>query len=604
MANQIRLFGDYQLKEVSKTTVTGIAIPAGDLAHVSGWSEGADGGKGKLYSTTGAQIRSMSSGTKLTLSGAMGLYNMREQDTLPSEANNVKKDRTYNGSEIYIWNPTFIGFASTGTYHLDLGASDNGETWIISMGVYVQEPEGATGSGRTSWNYFSTGFSINNYSIYMRDQDIGNNDKYRMISIFLMNLDSKDYYLFAFGVAPNGEYSLSGSSGSFFFAVPCAYFEDVKPIDYIGEQSEDNSESAFAETEPYRDTIEGREFGTGSGQVDPSPFGTNSGNGTMLQIIDKAQIAQICREIYTGTAEGLFNQAEQLVSGNAHRPAEEVQAILNGIMGVHYLPAFDAWSAGSSSAFLTVSGYNLFTIWNPLTVNDSEEIVQWDQASNQIEPRLNCFLDYEPYTKISIKLPWMQPFDLPPSQVYGHRLSFTYTLSVITGILSVDVRIDGGIILTRQANVKTEIPIIGAGSDSNMLSAISSAIIASAKSPAGALGGALNVSDAYARAGEGVAAGKESIDGLLTFLTTREAYAIITHPIGAIPGQKSGDETNQNYFKHQVGVAADLTCTVGEHSGFASFRSVDLSSVDAPEEIKRDILARLREGIYIMKAGE
>lgn len=600
MASQIRIFSDYELKNVLKATITGIAIPSGDLAHVSGWNAGADGGKGKMYGTTGNQIAYMSAGSGITLSGAMGLYNMRDQASLPCADNGVKVDKINNASAIEILNPSFIGFSASGTYHFTMFSDNTGETWIITFGVYTQEPESVSGQARTSWNYYSTGDIVPYYTVYMRNADIGDKDKYRMISVYLMNLDDVDYYLFAFGVTPNGEYSKDGSSGTFFYAIPCAYFEDEKPVDYIGEQSEDNSEYAFSETAPYEDKIEGREFGTGTGQVDISPFGTNTGNGTMLQIISKTQLAQICRQIYTGTAEGIFNQIEQIVSDNAHRPAEEVQAILNGIMAVHYLPAFDSWSAGSSSYLLTVSGYTLFTlVWNPMQVNDSQEIVQWNQSSEQIEPRLNCFLDYEPYTKITIKLPWMQPFDLPPSQVYGHRLSFTYTLSVITGILSVDVRIDGGIVLTRQANVKTSIPITGTGSNSHVLSEISSSIIAASKSPAGAIGGALNLADAYARAGEGVEAGKESIDGLQTFLTTRQAYAIISHPIAAIPGQKDGDDTNTNYFKHQIGMAADLTCTIGEYKGFAAFRSADLDSVDAPEEVKQDILRIIKEGVYV-----
>ena len=622
------LYRNFMLTQSGMQFVPGLAAAHGAAANLANWNAlPALGGEEetKVYYVSGAAMGA----DAFTLSGGATIWNAAAGLSLPwiddAETDDPSNDSTYPP----IYNPLFSGAwvnESTNiryTYTISVVCTTNYSGYLrpnfdLRLYLYTQAPDDATGTARESWVYSdAAGFSWGRLR-----STLDESSKYTLVKIYNLYIGDKEFYMLAFGVSADNEYYTEQGSEfiSHFVAIPKILFMDKEVRPWVGETSNDDSETAFASPDggEWHDAITTRT------NYDVNPYGVNQRGGIKVIFptvssdgtIYPLALQFIINGIYRGYSENVLNQLGQAIAditgGNASRPAEEVQAILSAILSIHSVPViYPTGTPGSyaqeQTRFNTISGYDITGIYLPLTSPGQKTIFEWVYTTDVIARRLNCFLDFEPFTTITLKLPFFPPVSLAPSAVFGHRLQVDYKIDILTGLLSADVSTTGDdgtyyILTTLQGSVKTAIPIMGQGAQNAVLEKITGAIVSASKYGAivGGAAGAFSVYNEIAQSGHGVAVGDMSVDGLGAYLSPRAAYLICTHPVAAIPASYDAQGAIVGDFLDNIGMAANLGGKVGDFAGgFASFSAVDLSGFEATDAEKAAIMALLKGGVYL-----
>lgn len=605
----VNLYSDWLCTQAGKAIVPGVASAIGDgLNNPNNWTSltwnNQAYNKGLILALAGSQVDSLGS---FVLSGGYALFDCSVPQTIPYQ-DLVDTDFQSQNSSTEIYNPFFISHDAENnvSYALSIYASSSEETtykyFTMRLYPYTQEPEDATGNDRTSWLYSM--YSLQNESwmsemLYLFQNWDAN---MRQIKVYKLNMGENSYFLFAFGVSADGQYSTGPtfSRSTRFIAIDVNYFKDKDARPWSGDESEDDAENSYFPTTPYTDSVSSRDL-TGK----RNPYGFNTGNGLKLAVIGYNKYAKILQGIYCGTAEGLLNKIAQafyeLSGGNDHRQADEIQSIVSAVLCCHLIPKITGIISGQMR-MRTIAGYHIFGQnldgGQFITVDKSDDtIFGYSTNPELIEPRLNSFLDFEPYTSITLHLPFMASVNLQPSALYGNYLYVHYEIDVFTGILSADIIIheSGGreyIISTQQANVRTEIPIMGNGANGAPLAQIASSVLGVARSGSPELAAAAGIVsgvDELSKASTGVSVGRNTVEGIGTYLSSRSAYLIITRP----------EPANPSNFLEMEGSTANLPGVVGDFTGYSVFDDVKLEGFSATDDEKKAIEALLKGGVYV-----
>lgn len=114
-------------------------------------------------------------------------------------------------------------------------------------------------------------------------------------------------------------------------------------------------------------------------------------------------------------------------------------------------------------------------------------------GTRYLEPYYNSYLDYEPYTKMSMYIPYVGEFDLNPDECTGKTIGVKIYVNVITGDLVGMVTANGTLIYTGAANCFRQLPVTSADMSQliqSAVSAITTIASAGAAGEAGVISGA------------------------------------------------------------------------------------------------------------------
>ena len=206
-------------------------------------------------------------------------------------------------------------------------------------------------------------------------------------------------------------------------------------------------------------------------------------------------------------------------------------------------------------------------------------------------------MDFSPYTKVSIYLPFSGIHDLATEDVQGSRIHVKYNIDVLTGDCVINVKCGLSVLYKFTGNMKMQIPITSR--DDN---ALGNTIKGSVGMIAGAiLGGAIG-SGPGALAGAGISAAASvamhkvsvSRSGELTgntgILDEFTPYLIIHRPQQSLA-------VNYNQFK---GYPSNLTLTLGACSGYTEVEHVHLTGIDGATDTElNEIETLLKAGVII-----
>lgn len=115
------------------------------------------------------------------------------------------------------------------------------------------------------------------------------------------------------------------------------------------------------------------------------------------------------------------------------------------------------------------------------------QFVQVDCGSYYLQERYASALDYNPYTKLSLFLPFIGTVSINPDEVMNHTISIKYNVDIVTGTCVAFVAVDGCVFYQYSGNCAVSMPLNSADF-SNWISAAISAGIALAAPVAGAAG--------------------------------------------------------------------------------------------------------------------
>lgn len=228
----------------------------------------------------------------------------------------------------------------------------------------------------------------------------------------------------------------------------------------------------------------------------------------------------------------------------------------------------------------------------------TSEYVRVDCGDLNIREVYGQFLDYSPFTRAKLFLPFVGFVPIEPEYWQNGTLNVTYKFSVRDGSFMCNVKstptrqhgMNKSIIGQYSGTACIHIPLTGLNY-SSMISGVVGGVAATVPAiasgnPAAAAMAALNTA---ASAPE--VQSSNGFTGSSAFLGQRTPFLIIERTVQHYP----------QHFAHDVGIPSKITTTLGSAKGFVRVKDVDLSGSNfrASEEEKEEIRKLLAEGIYV-----
>lgn len=230
----------------------------------------------------------------------------------------------------------------------------------------------------------------------------------------------------------------------------------------------------------------------------------------------------------------------------------------------------------------------------------NRQFVEKDLGSVTIDPYIGSFMDYSPYTKIDIYLPYVGFRSLDPSDVMGTTLSIKYIIDVVTGGCNAVINVSGkGAIYQFNGSCIANVPLSAinySGAIQNAVSALSSGVmtvagIASGQAPIAGMGiaglaanaanTAVNTKEHIQRSG--------SMGGAAGLCSVQFPYVVIERPRISAPD-------NYNGF---VGNTLNVTMTLADCHGLTLVDQIHLDNVICTEGERDELLRLLKEGVIL-----
>lgn len=334
---------------------------------------------------------------------------------------------------------------------------------------------------------------------------------------------------------------------------------------------------------------------------DPTPGGSSKpggGKGTFDDTSDTIYIPESATStaitsgfitVWNPTRDEIVSLSNTLWSDNIF-----VQGVVNfmgagfdAIIGLHSIPFKPVIT--ENKKMINFGNRNTFT--NSYQV--IEQFTNFSCGELKVEEYWGNALDYSPYTKIELFLPFIGMVTLNPDDVMNKLIRVDYKCDVVNGSCIAFISVDGSVLYTYQGNCITNIPITSQNY-SQMLSAIITAGVN--VSSAIASGGATALASEGLMSATSVLTTKAPIQhsGSLTgssgLMGVRTPYLVITRPQQSIP-------KNYNKFK---GYPSNITSQLSELSGYTEVEYIHLEGFDNATADELDKIEQaLKDGVVI-----
>ena len=209
-----------------------------------------------------------------------------------------------------------------------------------------------------------------------------------------------------------------------------------------------------------------------------------------------------------------------------------------------------------------------------------------DCGSVSIEKYVGSFMDYSPYVKISLFLPYIGFVNLGTDDLVGGSINVQYNVDVLTGDCIAFIKHNTrGVLYSYHGNCLTNVPVSGqnyANALKNYYESVSGIIPATTNGatggPAGAIGGALagtlqsasnvvlNSKPSFQRSG--------NIGGSAGIMGIQKPFVVIERPNISVP----------NNVQHYMGQTSNITMGLGSCKGMTVCESVHLNGISATSD--------------------
>ena len=199
-------------------------------------------------------------------------------------------------------------------------------------------------------------------------------------------------------------------------------------------------------------------------------------------------------------------------------------------------------------------------------------------------------LDYSPYTKFSIHLPYIGTRELNTDDIMGKTLQVKYNIDILSGACTAMIKCGGSILYEFSGACATAIPVTGQNWTQLVTSCIQLAgagiaVAASGGSAAGLLPSTANAVMAMKPNIQRTGA----VSGSAGMLGVQQPYLI-----WELPRQSLAQ--NYNTF---VGYPSNITALLSTLSGFTQIESVHIENIPATQNELTEIETLLKEGVII-----
>lgn len=229
----------------------------------------------------------------------------------------------------------------------------------------------------------------------------------------------------------------------------------------------------------------------------------------------------------------------------------------------------------------------------------ASQFQEFDCGTVSIPKWLGCFMDYSPYVKISLYLPYIGYRDLSADDVVGDTIHVVYHIDCLTGGCCAFVETGKkGLLYTFNGSCIANVPLTATNYSTAIQNAVS-AVGAGLTTVAGIATGAAPIAAAGVAAGLSNAANTAinskpqiqrsgAMGGAAGLLSYQRPQLIIERPRMCVPNQ----------LNHFVGNTFYVTRRLGNIKGFAQIDMINLDNVPCTADERKELESLLHEGVY------
>lgn len=320
----------------------------------------------------------------------------------------------------------------------------------------------------------------------------------------------------------------------------------------------------------------------------------NTGTGDTPPTTDPVVAVESMWHVYYATPGQLSALGQWLWSSNIiDQIVRMFQNPMEAIIGVHAL-----YVAPRFSGQVPIVVGNLTSTSNAHPLEAQYQAL--DCGSVWLTEYFGNVFDYDPFTEVSLYLPFVGIVKLDTADVMRAKISVIYGIDCYTGACLAKVSVNrdgaGGVLYEYPGNCAVEYPVSGASYSRMLQSIVAAAMSAVAVGikTGGAPGtealGAAAAGAAFLGTGEKISIQRAgSLGGNAGVMGAKIPYLIISRP-----------QPNTAYlFPHYQGIPVNKTVRVSECSGFQRFSSIHLKCPFAYKEELEEIEMLLEKGILI-----
>jgi len=232
----------------------------------------------------------------------------------------------------------------------------------------------------------------------------------------------------------------------------------------------------------------------------------------------------------------------------------------------------------------------------PLVTNQYKE---FDCGTVNIPVHWGTYLDYSPYTRIQMWLPYVGAVSLDPDWVVGKDVNVKYEIDVVTGETGVKLTVANQVIYQFNGNCAIQIPLTGSDYSSRILSLLRVGATVAGGVATGLTGGLAAVgaaSSSIVSSTVGAVMNSKSTFQMAGAIGSNAAVCLEQTPFVVISYPRL--DLAENY-RHYVGYPTNKTKQVSTCVGYTVFESVDLTNIPCTSDEKEMIDSILRGGFYV-----
>ena len=211
-----------------------------------------------------------------------------------------------------------------------------------------------------------------------------------------------------------------------------------------------------------------------------------------------------------------------------------------------------------------------------------------DCGSVMMSKYWDAYLDYNPYTKVNIYLPYIGVKPLNVDEIMGDRIAVKYRIDLASGVCIAFIRCGDSVLYQFSGNCATQIPVTSLQFADLVRSAVSlGTAVGASLATAGAAGPAAISAAASLAMSKPDVAHSGAIGNAAGLMAVQRPYLIVTRPRQALP------EDQEVY----TGFPSFITQEFTELEGYTEVDSVHLHNIPATQSEVDEINRLLHEGV-------
>lgn len=245
-----------------------------------------------------------------------------------------------------------------------------------------------------------------------------------------------------------------------------------------------------------------------------------------------------------------------------------------------------------------VENVRVGNITTGVTMNKvSEQFIELDCGTITLNPYWGSYLDYEPYTKLQIQLPYIGCETLSVDDCMGKAINVKYHIDLLTGSCVCFITCDGSLMYQYTGNVSSAIPLTSVDYGNTLSSLIGVATTGVGMATAIATGGitAPMVAVGMGSTANNVMNGKPQIakSGSITsvsgLLSNQKPYLILSRARQCLP---------KDYNKFG-GYPSYITEVLSSLTGYTEVETIHLENMSCTDSERSEIERLLTEGVIL-----